>query len=142
MVSDILKAQSDYVVIPVNKVGVAGAGLAYQWAQKYPEEVEEYKAWCIKVRAGEAPEQIITGGRHILLPTKTHWRDNSNMEDIHHRVVYMYSYMIPHFKNKSVSVPLLGAGLGNLNRDDVKKMLKKLALGARFLYDIDTDVIA
>ena len=139
---DVLESDADYIVIPVNRQGVAGAGLAKQWADQYPSEVDEYKKWCYNLREGRAPAQIITGGRHILLPTKDHWRDNSNLQDVHHKVVFMYSYMIPHFQGKTVSVPLLGAGLGNLDRNDVTKMLRKLALGAYHLYDIDTTVFA
>lgn len=136
--NDILKSDSDYIVIPVNMVGVMGAGLAKQFAKTYPEHVQEYVTWCQEYAL--RPQQICIGGRFIMLPTKYHWRDNSDIKTIRREVSYMYTYMIPHYRGKSVALPLLGAGLGGLDPKEVKSMLKKMGTGAEALWDIQTDV--
>lgn len=135
---DILKSDADYIVIPVNMVGVMGAGLAKQFAKKYPEHVEEYQHWCKNYTS--SPQQLKIANKFIMLPTKHHWRENSEMIKIRGQVSYMFMYMIPHYKNKSVALPLLGAGLGGLDSKEVKAMLTKMSKGAEMLWNIETDI--
>lgn len=133
---DILKAQSDYIVIPVNTVGAPGAGLAKQWADKEPDMVDTYKKWCENYHT--SPQQIMIG-KYILVPTKGHWREKSNLENVRGQVNYMYHYMIPHHQGKSVAISAIGAGLGGLDYETVAKMLKTMGEGALKLYGIHTD---
>lgn len=134
--SNILDAQSDYIVIPVNLVGVAGAGLAKQWAEREPDMVEAYKDWCINYN--QRPQQLKIG-KYILVPTKNHWRDNSNLKNIRNQLGYLYYYMIPHYEMKSVAISAIGAGLGGLDVREVRALITTMAKGAELLYDVQTD---
>jgi len=122
-------------VIPVNKVGVMGAGLAKQFAQKFPQYVTAYKDWC------KTPTtQLLVIDRFIFLPTKNHWRENSDLKTVLGNVRVMYTSFIPHDQGKSVSIPLVGAGLGGLDDRIVEHFLVRYAQGAKLLYGIETDV--
>lgn len=52
---DILRDPAEAIVIPVNTMGVPGAGLAKAWAKKDPDAAGIYKALCEKglVKVGE-----------------------------------------------------------------------------------------
>jgi O-acetyl-ADP-ribose deacetylase (regulator of RNase III) len=43
---DILTADVEALVNPVNTVGVMGAGLALQFKRKYPDVYQEYRVAC------------------------------------------------------------------------------------------------
>lgn len=135
---DILKAKTDYIAIPVNIVGVAGAGLAKQWALQYPDLEKEYKAWCQRRALGKASQQVIIYEKFLMFPTKKHYKDKSDLTHIKHELGYMYWYMLPHYKDRSIALPMLGAGLGGLNSEDVFKLIEKKAIGAEYSYDIYT----
>jgi O-acetyl-ADP-ribose deacetylase (regulator of RNase III) len=43
---DIFDSDADYLVNPVNLVGVMGAGLAKEFKKRYPYMFEQYQKWC------------------------------------------------------------------------------------------------
>ena len=85
---NILAADVDALVNPVNCIGAMGKGLALQFRRAYPGNYDAYVAAC---RAGDVrPGWMFTyetgkaeGPRLIVnFPTKRHWRDSSRIEDI------------------------------------------------------------
>jgi O-acetyl-ADP-ribose deacetylase (regulator of RNase III) len=83
---DILDADVEALVNPVNTVGVMGAGLALQFKRKYPDMLHQYVGTC---RANEmCVGRVVVhypglGHRpwHIVLfPTKQDWRNPSQLE--------------------------------------------------------------
>lgn len=135
---DILSTEDYFIVNPVNTLGVSGAGLAYQIKQKYPQSFKLYRNACLsgKMSPGGvlvSPEE--NGKRIIHLFTKANWRFPSRQEwiekgmyelcellkrDYVHNNKDMYKY--------SISLPLLGAGLGGLNSEIICDTLQRICV--------------
>lgn len=115
-------------VIPVNTVGVMGAGLAKQAAERVPGLLEAYKAECAKgFNIGElflfTPED--EDCMYVCFPTKGDWKDYATVEHIVMGLQALYdqlgywSAMMAEESPKAkitVSIPPVGAGLGNFRR--------------------------
>ncbi len=122
---NILNDKSHAIVIPVNTIGVAGAGLARQWATRDPAAAGIYKSLCKSglIRVGEVT-LIRHGGRHwIMFPTKEHWKHPSQLEWIESGLSSLQQN-VKKLELKSLAVPALGCGLGGLKWDDVKRLIE------------------
>jgi O-acetyl-ADP-ribose deacetylase (regulator of RNase III) len=120
---NILLDGSQAIVIPVNTVGVPGAGLAKAWAQMDPVAAGEYKALCKQGRIKIGEVAIVKHGesRWVMFPTKDHWRNPSHLEWIEAGLVDLQRYA-PGFQ--SLAIPALGCGLGGLKWEDVKRLME------------------
>lgn len=124
---DMLIAQVDALVNPVNTVGVMGKGLALQVKRAFPPVYSAYRSACLRgeLRLGEM--QVCRTEREqprfvVNFPTKGHWRDKSvlhwieaGLEDLV-RVVHGFGIA-------SIAVPALGCGLGGLGWADVYPLI-------------------
>lgn len=127
---NILDNHSDALVIPVNCVGVMGKGLALQFKEKYPEMYKQYVKLC---KAGTLTlgmidaDNFLTGNRwdtisntfvpqeFVMFPTKGHWRENSNYQDIFSGLKQMHDFIKEHRNPKyAIAIPALGCGNGGL----------------------------
>ena len=139
---DIFAQGAQALVNPVNCVGVMGKGLALQFKQKFPLNFELYRTACMK---GELqPGRILTCGTGqdtpsviINLPTKRHWRDGSRMEDIEAGLEAL-AREIQERELGSVAIPALGAGLGGLEWNGVRKAIEEKLSG---LEDIEITIL-
>lgn len=124
---DLWQVDCDVLVVPSNGVGATGAGIAKQCALRYPGSTEPYKKAC---RAGlQVPGQIFSweapDGKIIaFLPTKRHWRDKSNLNDVKLGLTELRRKMIE--KNMTVALPPVGCGLGGLCRVDVQALVNEI----------------
>jgi len=118
--TDIFKANTQAVVNPVNTHGVMGAGLALKFKLKYPDMFEHYKKLCVNkaIQIGEVSLYQVPARKSnlryiFLFPTKIHWSHSSRLDDI---VKGMRSLrvLVNHHKIKSLAIPAVGCGLGNL----------------------------
>lgn len=124
-----------YKIIPtnmcVNQHGYAsmGRGVAGQASEKFPSLKKEY---AIFLRKHETriqrfsltnPLYIVEYANLIILPTKYHWRDKSDIALIK-RGVQNLKLLSPEQFTK-VSLPLIGCGLGELEENDVVPFLKQ-----------------
>lgn len=124
-----LSDTSDGIVIPVNTVGVAGAGLAVEWAKKHPEAARLYKTAC-KNRSFDIGNILVVTAisidkplQHFLcFPTKEHWRNPSRMEYIEAGLPILAKTCV-HLQLTSIAIPALGCGLGGLRWQDVNPVL-------------------
>ena len=124
---DIFSSGAFALVVPVNCVGVAGAGLAREVARRFPHWEHRYKHDCRfgRTRPGHTAHYI-TGDHHpaliVSFPTKRHWRDTSRLDDIHAGLDHLGRWAkeagLP-----SIAVPALGCGLGGLEWDNVYPMI-------------------
>lgn len=123
---DILDDDADAIVIPVNTVGVMGAGLALQARRKWGEPLRRgYELACTigMCQVGRCfmwptlgePMQLV-----VCLPTKRHWRNPSRLTDVaaglrdlHDRIV-RFRHDDLRYEINSIAIPALGAGLGGL----------------------------
>lgn len=100
------------IAIPVNRVGVAGAGLAKAAAQQWPAWAESYKQHFGKGSKG--PHWVTVGDLHVVsVPTKNHWCDPSPW-DLVQKSIQELAELAEAQSWKSVAVPALGCGLGGL----------------------------
>ncbi len=132
---DILTDPAEAIVIPVNTVGVPGAGLAKAWAKKDPDAADVYKSLCEKglVKVGEINIIIHGDSRWIMFPTKEHWKHPSRLEWIEDGLVDLQPQVTG---LESLAVPALGCGLGGLEWDDVRRLMEIYLLPLRIPINI------
>lgn len=122
---DLLNCKAQGLVNAVNCVGVAGAGLARQFRDRWPVQVAEYAAFCRtgKMRPGVVHDALLPDGRRILsVPTKRHWRDASRLEDVSLGLAGLKKYL-DETGLVSVALPALGCGLGGLPAFQVARLV-------------------
>lgn len=121
---DILRDPAEAIVIPVNTMGVPGAGLAKAWAKKDPDAAGVYQALCEKglVTIGEINIIIHGDSRWIMFPTKEHWKHPSQLEWIEKGLMDLQPQVTG---LESLAVPALGCGLGGLEWETVRRLLEK-----------------
>ncbi len=136
---DLLASGCDALVNAVNTKGVMGAGLARQFADRYPAMLADYRAQCARGlapgalhawRATEAPNVWV-----LNVATKDHWRDPSRYAWAADGLLALRAWLTAHPEVRSVAVPPLGCGLGGLDWDAVYPMVRA-ALG-----DLPQDVV-
>ncbi len=124
---DILKADLEALVNPVNCVGIMGAGLALQFKRVYPRNYRIYKKACEQGRVVLGHMFTTARGmynpRYIInFPTKHHWRDKSEQAMIEAGLCALRDEI--KMRNiQSIAVPALGCGLGGLKWKVVKPII-------------------
>jgi O-acetyl-ADP-ribose deacetylase (regulator of RNase III) len=125
---DLLAADVDALVNPVNTVGVMGKGLALQFKRAYPAMFAAYRA---AVKANQLcpgrmhvwPTDRFDGPRFVInFPTKRHWRDPSRLQDVAAGLVDL-ARIIDDLGITSVAVPALGSGNGGLAWSAVRPLI-------------------
>jgi hypothetical protein len=129
-----------YIVIPTNAgwksdgTNVMGIGLAKQAAEKYSNLPSRYGKFCKDCY----PYAFIEDMRLILVPTKRlniahpylSWKNDSDYDYIKEGLQWMNSnlYMCTQVKEegKSIYVPILGTGGGNLELNSVKHLMDEI----------------
>jgi len=121
------------IVVPVNAVGVPGAGLAKAAAAASPAWAKAYKRACVQGILSSAGDVAL----HTLHPleerrrqwvsfaTKTHWRQNSDLQAIDNglRLLVWLLKLDKGWKGVPLAVPALGCGLGGLKWEEVRPLL-------------------
>ena len=130
---DLLAARDlDAIVNPVNCVGTMGKGLALQFARRFPQIVAPYRDACRNGRmttervliqelsADDQPRWVVN------LATKIHWKNPSKLEYLETGLADMYR-QLRKTGAESVGIPPLGAGLGGLEWNQVRKTIERHA---------------
>lgn len=122
---NILDDKSSGIVIPVNTEGIAGAGLAKQWAERYKGAYKYYKLLCEEkiLRVGIVLPAIEGGKWFLCFPTKDEWRYSSRIEYIRSGMISLIDLVVPTLELKSIAIPALGCGLGGLEWDEVHQVI-------------------
>lgn len=124
---DIFKSKARALVDPSNCVGVKGAGLSLAFKKRYGSALmrpyvkacREGTLYIGRVLPIEVEDKII-----ICLPTKRHWRDKSRLEWIETGMSELIRCMRG-MNIRSVAVPALGCGYGDLEWDDVFEIIER-----------------
>lgn len=136
--SSIFSLRVDAVVNPVNTKGVSGAGLALEFKMRHPEAHSAYVTRCRRglLRVGEV-YAVKDGTMQVVhFPTKTHWRQPSELTYIRDGLVSLRAWLQSHRTMvKSIAIPALGCGLGGLSWADVRPLIEEA------LADLPTRVI-
>ena len=127
---DILAAKDLAAIVnPVNCVGVMGRGLALQFSRHYPQIVPPYRAASQRGEITVDRPQVLEVNRSALpryvvnLATKKHWKNPSKLEWIDQGLQSMYQ-QLKGLDINSVGIPALGAGLGGLPVEKVRKLIE------------------
>jgi O-acetyl-ADP-ribose deacetylase (regulator of RNase III) len=122
---DLLSSGAEALVNTVNCVGVMGAGLAKQFAARYPAQCALYRDRCAghhlfvgdALYDPDAPPPLV-----VHVATKRHWRDPSRLHWVA-RGARNLARAISLTGVRTVAVPPLGCGLGGLDWAEVRPVL-------------------
>lgn len=132
---DIFETKADILVNPVNRVGTMGGGLALAFKQRYPAMFQSYHDHCLRfmdLHEGWLSHSYFDDSGVIIwnLPTKDHWRENSDIGLIFAAMLELVQTVntlapIRATKDKTtiVAIPKLGSGLGRLDWKDVRPVI-------------------
>jgi len=137
---NLFESQAQALVCPVNCVGVLGAGLALEFATRWPAMRQPYGYACELRRMALSlippesppPEALdvgrvltikVNGCNIVCLPTKRHWRSRSLFEDVRLGVEALVREVDRH-RWDTLAVPALGCGLGGLSWRPVRALLE------------------
>jgi len=111
------------IVNPVNTVGVMGAGLAKQFADRYPQIIRPYRHACEAGLMTIGKVQWVNAGDKWIVnfPTKTHWKYKSHYQDI---VLGLADLSRNPYLLDTIAIPALGCGLGGLDFAKVLPLIK------------------
>jgi O-acetyl-ADP-ribose deacetylase (regulator of RNase III) len=125
---NLLAAEADALVNPVNTVGVMGRGLALAFKKAFPDNYVLYERAC---QAGEIQVgRVHVHGRiappHYIInfPTKQHWRQPSKLEYIRDGLADLV-LKVRALNIRSIAVPALGCGLGGLEWSVVRPLIEE-----------------
>jgi O-acetyl-ADP-ribose deacetylase (regulator of RNase III) len=115
---DMFKIPAKVRVNTVNCVGVMGSGVALACKRRYPAMYKEYREKCKKgeIKPGSLFiwEDKRTHEYIVNFPTKRHWRNPSQYDDIESGLVALKEFL--HILGKiEVALPALGCGHGGLD---------------------------
>jgi O-acetyl-ADP-ribose deacetylase (regulator of RNase III) len=135
---NLLAADVDALVNPVNTAGVMGKGLALAFKKAFPACFAPYQKACREKSL--VVGQVLTVPRQepgkfvIHFPTKEHWRSPSRLEFLRAGLPSLVEEVRRHAIG-SLAVPALGCGLGGLLWKDVEPLLREFlgTLEARVL---------
>lgn len=122
----VFNSNADTLVNTVNTVGVMGAGLAKEFALRYPKVEEEYKLYCKtgQLSIGHPKLHRLDAINVMSFPTKKHWKNPSKLEYIESGL----KYFVANYSKVNlgtVAFPKLGTDKGKLNWDHVKSIMFK-----------------
>ncbi|MCQ6521708.1 MULTISPECIES: type II toxin-antitoxin system antitoxin DNA ADP-ribosyl glycohydrolase DarG [Bacillus] len=120
----------DAITNTVNCVGVMGKGIALEFKKRFPENYKEYRVKCAskELTIGqsfvyEIPFHLQT--KYIInFPTKKHWRHPSKVEYVEQGLDNLTT-LIAEYNIKSIAMPALGCGNGNLDWKVVKPIIEE-----------------
>jgi O-acetyl-ADP-ribose deacetylase (regulator of RNase III) len=134
---DIFDSTCEYIVNPVNSVGVMGKGLALEFRNRFPRACRDYNStfkgplrW-IAFKGSQIEDLAVPflskkkGERGIcFFPTKIDWRDPSRYEYVEHSLKILRSLLDKHNVH-SIAFPEVGCGEGGLEWDRVEQLIYK-----------------
>ena len=127
----IFDTDAEIIANPVNCIGISGAGLAKQFAKRFPDETRAYQLACSEglLELGGPPlmQSIYAQpGKYICyFPTKHYWREASQLSKIELSLAYLAD-QLEAMNAKSIALPKLGCGLGQLEWHDVRESILQM----------------
>jgi len=126
---NIFDSQASVLVVAVNTVGVMGAGLALEFRERHPDVYYHYKKACRQNKFRKEMLMLIKVPdcryKVLAVPTKLHWKHNSTPELVYDNLKRVRAFLDDR-KIDRIALPLLGAGLGKLDPDQVYSWIDEL----------------
>lgn len=128
---NIFKVKGDVYFIPVNTVGVMGAGIAKEFKMRFPELYHKYKKDCktsaLSVR-NPLIYQAFNEKYYVMFPTKDNWRNPSQLGWIAEGLANLLETLTDTVGTKcTLVIPPLGCGHGRLEFSQVKEVIENFA---------------
>ncbi|MBR2388817.1 MAG: macro domain-containing protein [Clostridia bacterium] len=122
----VFNTNADAIVNTVNTVGVMGAGLALEFALRYPKMCSYYEQKCksYQIKTGKVEYFMGENKTIILFPTKQHFKYPSQIEWIEQGLINFVETHKQH-SFKSVAFPKLGTLNGGLQWNQVQQLMEK-----------------
>ena len=124
---NIFNSKCQTLVNTVNCVGVMGKGIALGFKERFPDMFEDYAKRCERGEVKLGKPYLYkkpTIPWIVNFPTKDHWRSVSKLEDIIRGLEFI-TERYEEWGIRSIALPPLGSGLGQLNWDIVGPTLYK-----------------
>lgn len=127
--ADIFASGADSLVDPVDCTGAQGKGLALMFRQRYAVEALAYKTRCREglMWPGECFWTRADDGTWVaFLATKDHWRRPSRLAWVRYgldEITHFVTMRRGDHEIRSVAIPALGCGLGELAWHDVRPLI-------------------
>jgi hypothetical protein len=134
---DILKDGNGVKFIPVNVVGVMGAGLAKQFKDQNPDHYKLYVDACKSYRIRTETTVI---NSWCMFPTKQHYKDHTNLNAMLARLIADLDN-IGKDGQFSITIPKIGCGLGGLNWNDVLPLVVPILLDWEEKFDARAHIL-
>lgn len=117
---NIFNSSCEFLINPVNTVGVMGKGLALQFKNLFPNNFLKYRQHCLNgnLTIGKLLITTENNKKIINFPTKEDWRNPSKLEYIILGLEKL-EIAIERFNIKSIAFPKIGCGLGGLDWNNV-----------------------
>ena len=129
----LLDLQGRALVVPVNRVGVMGAGVALAVADRWPKARAHYRKVLgfNGLQIGTTATFETPDGPLIFVPTKSHYRYPSQLDWVDAGLAALAQTLTasPGLGAQGVHIPALGCGHGGLAWHDVKVLIDR-RLGA------------
>lgn len=120
---DIFSVPQQAIAHGVNLAGVMGEGIAKTVRKLYPDVYDEYRREVKSLRPGAALAVQSEDGTLILnLATQVEPGSNARIEFVKLAIPRMYEEL-EEFGCTEVAVPQIGAGIGGLDWDEVRKVI-------------------
>lgn len=125
---DIFNSPCEYIINPVNTVGVMGKGLALQFKNKFPNNYFKYRQHCLNgnLTIGKLLITTENNKKIINFPTKKDWRNNSELKYIILGLQKLET-AVQRYNIKSIAFPKIGCGLGGLDWNTVLSEIIKFS---------------
>ena len=122
----VFNVEVDYIVNTINCVGVMGKGLALEFALRFPKLNDIYKEQCAsrQIVPGKVYFYEINSQKILNFPTKYHFMYPSKIEWIESGLID-FQQKYKEFNINSIAFPLLGCNNGELNSEEVIKLMEK-----------------
>ena len=117
---NIFNSSCEFLINPVNTVGVMGKGLALQFKNLFPNNFVKYRQHCLNgnLTIGKLLITTENNKKIINFPTKEDWRNPSKLEYIILGLEKL-EIAIERFNIKSIAFPKIGCSLGGLDWNTV-----------------------
>ena len=125
---DIFNSSCDYIINPVNTIGIMGKGLALQFKNKFPNNFLKYRQHCLNgnLTIGKLLITTENNKRIINFPTKQDWRNNSELKYIILGLQKLET-AVQRYNIKSIAFPKIDCGLGGLDWNTVLSEIIKFS---------------
>lgn len=125
---DIFTSSCDFLINPVNTVGVMGKGLALEFKKRFPKNFQTYRKCCKDGSFVVGKLLVVPENEKAIInfPTKVHWKDNSKIDYIELGLKKL-KVAVQRYNIKSIAFPKIGCGLGNLDWNDVFPLIENFS---------------